>query len=126
MFCSFRKGFLGISLVSTIAGFLSAFAPNYISLLILRFFAGYGIGCAHMLASSFLEFVPIQNRGTWMTVFSASWTFATTIEAAIAWVCTCPKDISYESFMILIEFQIYSLKVMRTYIFYCFPVGLGI
>nr|KAJ0206568.1 hypothetical protein LSAT_V11C500258370 [Lactuca sativa] len=80
-----KKGFLGISLVSTIAGFLSAFAPNYISLLILRFFAGYGIGCAHMLASSFLEFVPIQNRGTWMTVFSASWTFATTIEAAIAW-----------------------------------------
>ncbi|CAI9285444.1 unnamed protein product [Lactuca saligna] len=80
-----KKGFLGSAIITSGAGFLSAFAPNYISLLILRFFVGIGLGCGHVFTSWFLEFVPIPNRGAWMVVFSTFWTVGTIMEAALAW-----------------------------------------
>lgn len=82
-----RKGFLGASILTTGAGFLSAFAPNYTSLLILRCFIGIGLGCGHVFTSWFLECVPTQKRGTWMVVFATFWTVGTIIEASLAWVC---------------------------------------
>ncbi|XP_023739636.1 organic cation/carnitine transporter 7 isoform X1 [Lactuca sativa] len=80
-----KKGFLGASILTTGAGFLSAFAPNYTSLLILRCFIGIGLGCGHVFTSWFLEFVPTQKRGTWMVVFATFWTVGTIIEASLAW-----------------------------------------
>lgn len=80
-----KKGFLGAAIITSGAGFLSAFAPNYILLLILRFFVGIGLGCGHVFTSWFLEFVPIPNRGAWMVVFSTFWTVGTIMEAALAW-----------------------------------------
>ncbi|XP_076925750.1 organic cation/carnitine transporter 7-like [Bidens hawaiensis] len=80
-----KKGFLGASIMTTTCGLLSAFAPNYTSLLILRFFIGVGLGCGHVFSSWFLEFVPSPNRGTWMVVFSTFWTVGTIIEASLAW-----------------------------------------
>ncbi|KAI3496298.1 hypothetical protein L1887_38655 [Cichorium endivia] len=80
-----KKGFLGASIITTGAGFLSAFAPNYTSLLILRCFIGIGLGCGHVFTSWFLEFVPTPKRGTWMIVFATFWTVGTIIEASLAW-----------------------------------------
>ncbi|KAK1417070.1 hypothetical protein QVD17_26192 [Tagetes erecta] len=80
-----KKGFLGSALVTSIAGLLSSFAPNYISLLILRGVVGVGIGCGHVFTSWFLEFVPVANRGAWMIVFSTFWTVGTIVEASLAW-----------------------------------------
>jgi len=80
-----KKGFLGAAILTCIVGVLSAFAPNYISLLILRFFVGLGLGCGHVYSSWFLEFVPIPNRGAWMIVFSSFWTVGTIMEASLAW-----------------------------------------
>ncbi|MFS7981527.1 putative major facilitator, sugar transporter, major facilitator superfamily [Helianthus anomalus] len=80
-----KKGFLGASILTTLAGFSCAFAPNYISLLILRCLVGAGLSCAHVFTSWFLEFVPIPNRGAWMVVFSTFWTFGTIMEASLAW-----------------------------------------
>ncbi|MFS7967269.1 putative major facilitator superfamily, MFS transporter superfamily [Helianthus anomalus] len=83
-----KKGFLGASIITSVAGLLSAFAPNYTLLLILRCFIGAGLGCGHVFSSWFLEFVPTPKRGTWMVVFATFWTVGTIIEASLAWVRT--------------------------------------
>ncbi|TVU30901.1 hypothetical protein EJB05_22554 [Eragrostis curvula] len=80
-----RTALLFSILLTTGAGFLSAFSPNYISLLAFRFLVGIGVGGAHVFTSWFLEFVPAKNRGSWMIVFSCFWTIGTISEASLAW-----------------------------------------
>ncbi|PWA54795.1 General substrate transporter [Artemisia annua] len=80
-----KKGLLGAAIISTVAGLLSAFAPNYTSLLILRCTVGVGLGGGHICSSWVLEFIPISNRGLWMVVLSTFWTVGTIMEASLAW-----------------------------------------
>ncbi|PIM97899.1 hypothetical protein CDL12_29628 [Handroanthus impetiginosus] len=81
-----KKAILGVSTITAVAGLLSAFSPNYTSLIILRCIAGVGLGGMHLFSSWFLEFVPTPNRGAWMIVFSCFWTLGTISEAALAWI----------------------------------------
>lgn len=80
-----KKGFLITAMVTAGAGFLSSWAPNFISLITLRSLVGLGLGGGHVLSSWFLEFIPAPNRGFWMVVFSAFWTVGTIFEASLAW-----------------------------------------
>ncbi|KDP45839.1 hypothetical protein JCGZ_17446 [Jatropha curcas] len=81
-----KKGLLGSTILTSGAGLLSTFSPNYISLLILRSLVGIGLGGGPVFTTWFLEFVPASNRGMWMVVFSAFWTFGTIFEASVAWI----------------------------------------
>ncbi|KAK3221183.1 hypothetical protein Dsin_008208 [Dipteronia sinensis] len=81
-----RKGFLGIAMVASLTGLLSAFSPNYLSLVILRGLVGFGLGSGPVFLSWFLEFAPASSRGLWMVIISIFWTLGTISEAALAWI----------------------------------------
>ncbi|XP_057497226.1 organic cation/carnitine transporter 7-like isoform X1 [Actinidia eriantha] len=81
-----RQGLLSIATVTTGAGFLSTFSPNYVSLVIFRCLVGFGLGGGPVYSSWFLEFVPSPKRGTWMVIFSTFWTLGTVLEASLAWI----------------------------------------
>lgn len=81
-----RKGFLGATLLTCGAGLLSAFSPNYASLVILCCLVGSGLGGGSVFSSWFLEFVPASHRGKRMLLLSWFWAFGTIFEALLAWM----------------------------------------
>lgn len=65
---------------------MSAFSPNYASLVILRCLVGSGLGGGSVFSSWFLEFVPASHRGKRMLLLSWFWAFGTIFEALHAWM----------------------------------------
>ncbi|GKC69071.1 organic cation/carnitine transporter 7-like protein, partial [Tanacetum coccineum] len=80
-----KPGFLGSTIVKTLARLISCVAPNYVTLLMLRFVVGLGLGGARVFNTWFMEFVPTLKRGTWMIAFFVSCSIGTSAKSLLAW-----------------------------------------
>jgi MFS transporter, putative metabolite:H+ symporter len=66
---------------------LSALAFNAVSLMILRFLAGVGLGGELPVASTLLsEFAPARNRGTLVVLLESFWAYGSVLAALIAFL----------------------------------------
>ncbi|KAL0374652.1 UNVERIFIED_CONTAM: Organic cation/carnitine transporter 7 [Sesamum radiatum] len=81
-----RMGNRGVAMITFAVGLLSAFSPDYKSLIVLRFLVGFGAAGGHVYSAWFLEFIPTSNRGAWMSVMSFSWIIGELLEASLAWI----------------------------------------
>jgi putative MFS transporter len=82
-----RAGFQLTVLIFALFGLLSAFAPGWEWLLVLRFITGFGLGGALPLDFSlYAEFLPTKNRGRNLVILESFWALGTVIAAGLAWV----------------------------------------
>jgi putative MFS transporter len=82
-----RPGFVLTILIDSLFGLLSAFAPGYRSLLLLRALTGFGIGGTLPVDYAITsEFLPRQVRGRWLVYLESFWAVGTLIAAGLAWL----------------------------------------
>src|ERR671914_194893 len=82
-----RIGFQVTVMIFALFGLLSAFAPGWEWLLVLRFITGFGLGGALPLDFSvYAEFLPSQNRGRNLVILESFWAIGTIIAAGLAWL----------------------------------------
>ena len=82
-----RTGFQLTVLIFAVFGLLSAFAPSWEWLLVLRFITGFGLGGALPLDFSlYAEFLPTENRGRNLVILESFWALGTIIAAGLAWL----------------------------------------
>ena len=80
-----RAAFFIPSLVTFVAGVLSAAAPNFWVLVLLRALVGLGLGGGPVAFALFLEFAPSPSRGRALVAVQAFWTLGSALEAGLAW-----------------------------------------
>ncbi|KAL6856138.1 hypothetical protein ACP4OV_018940 [Aristida adscensionis] len=83
--CSSARGWEASALTDTAEGLVFCSLHFSVVCLSLRFVVGLGLGSCHVLSTWFLEFVPAENRGSWMAAFACFWTLGTILEALLAW-----------------------------------------
>lgn len=71
--------------LSSVPPLLSGFAPNYWSLVLLRFLTGAGAACDPVLFTYFLELLPEEHRGKQVVGLTLAWMTSMLFEAALAW-----------------------------------------
>ncbi|WMT85995.1 MFS transporter [Pelagibacterium sp. 26DY04] len=68
-------------------GLLSAFAPSFGVLLVLRFLTGAAVGGTLPVDYAMMaEFLPAKNRGRWLVILEGFWAVGTVAIALAAWV----------------------------------------
>eukprot|EP00761_Pharyngomonas_kirbyi_P012504 gb/GECH01012531.1/.p1 GENE.gb/GECH01012531.1/~~gb/GECH01012531.1/.p1 ORF type:complete len:525 (+),score=60.83 gb/GECH01012531.1/:1-1575(+) len=80
-----RWTYLIVGGFTTVFGFVSAFSPSYVWLVVTRGLVGFGIGGAHVAFSMFAEFLPVKRRGAYMIAIEYFWTIGAILEAVMAW-----------------------------------------
>jgi putative MFS transporter len=82
-----RFSFLATIGIDSIFGLLSAFAPNFAVLLILRFCTGFGVGGSLPVDYAiFSEFLPTRQRGRYLVYLESFWALGTIVAATLAWL----------------------------------------
>eukprot|EP00210_Caulerpa_lentillifera_P009116 g8694.t1 len=69
-----------------VAGTLSAFAPNYWALVVLRAIVGIGLGGATLIYTMYSEFLPIKGRGASLCFYQMLWAFGSVVAVIMAWI----------------------------------------
>ncbi len=70
-------------------GTLSIFAPNFTSLLVLRFLTGMAVGGTLPVDYAMMaEFLPAKSRGRWLVALEGFWAIGTLIVALAAWAAS--------------------------------------
>eukprot|EP00210_Caulerpa_lentillifera_P009077 g8661.t1 len=72
--------------VIVVAGTLSAFAPNYWTLVSLRTIAGIGLGGSTPIYTMYSEFLPVDRRGAILCLYQMLWAFGSILAAGMAWL----------------------------------------
>jgi MFS transporter, putative metabolite:H+ symporter len=82
-----RLGFQLTVLIFAVFGLLSAFAPGWEWLAVLRFLTGFGLGGTLPLDFSlYAEYLPRENRGRNLVLLESFWAVGTITAAALAWL----------------------------------------
>lgn len=99
-------------------GFLSAFAPSYWLLLLLRFTAAFGIG--GMLPvdyTVFLEFLPSHQRGSSIVLVDAVGVVpALTLSATIAWYFSGDAQVQWRYVLLIASIPVGIMAILRRHV----------
>lgn len=80
-----RIAFFYAALIITLFSFASAFATNYLMLLLFRCIVGFGVGGGAVPFDILAEFIPTQFRGKYLMYIQYFWTFGSLLIIGIAW-----------------------------------------
>ena len=81
-----RRVLLATVAMDAIFGLASAFAPDFATLLVLRFLTGLAVGGTLPVDYAMMaEFLPPSRRGRWLVMLEGFWAVGTVIVALTAW-----------------------------------------
>ncbi|HXF70941.1 MAG TPA: MFS transporter [Thermoflexus sp.] len=82
-----KLGFILTVLIDSGFGLLSAFSPNFTTLVLLRALTGFGVGGTLPVDYAiFAEYLPRQKRGRYLVYLEAFWALGALIAAGLAWL----------------------------------------
>lgn len=82
-----RWGFQLTVAMDSVFGFLSALAPNFPVLVLLRALTGFGVGGTLPVDYAiFAEFLPREKRGHYLVILESFWALGTVVAAGLAWL----------------------------------------
>ena len=82
-----KIGFISTIAIDSIFGLLSAFAPSFVWLVILRTLTGFGVGGTLPVDySMFAEYLPSEKRGRYLVLLEAFWALGVIAAAGLAWL----------------------------------------
>lgn len=80
-----KIAFLISCLIISLGGFITAAAPSYAWLLVIRLVVGFGIGGSPISFDLLAEFMPISHRGMFLMAIEFFWTFGSMFVNGMAW-----------------------------------------
>lgn len=80
-----KRAFLLACIIISTGGFVTAAAPSFAWLLVIRLVVGFGIGGAGIAFDLLAEFMPVSQRGVFLICIEFFWTFGSMYVNGVAW-----------------------------------------
>jgi MFS family permease len=81
-----NRAMLGSVAISLLFGIGTAFATNFLMLLVMRMGVGAGIASFSVAFAYFMEYVPTRSRGFWGLTVEVFWSLGVVLETGFAWL----------------------------------------